>query len=394
MGKSSMNLKSYRWQARSHTGQTRQGMLTANSYTQAKIKLVTEGLTEITLRRQYRASYKTTHLTRLQFYRQLALLLTSGVPLHQAVELLLHLLPTSLQQLPHLIHKGIPLSQALAELHPRWPALAIQLMRLGEQTGQLDDILQALADSEQQTRHIITRLRNALFYPAVLMGIAFVLCLGFLLVIVPQFAALFAKWATSLPVSTQWVIAGSQWLQAYGLWLAGGLLTGSFVLHYILRQQNSAWPQHLLRKIPWLKQLVALHDYLHILHTLRLTYQAGLPLVEGVQLLSHTLEHTHWFTPLQQASQRMQQGMDLTGALRQTTALPATLLHMLHIGEQSGQLSVMLATASQWYQAQFNQAITRLEPLLEPCLLLIIGAVIGGLLVILYLPMFQMGQLI
>jgi type II secretory pathway component PulF len=354
-------------------------------------------LTEITLHRQYRWQLKTIRLTRpqrLQFYRQLALLLTSGIPLQQAIELLLHLLPASLQQLPHLIHRGTPLSQALTELYPHWPNVAIQLMRLGEQTGQLDDILQALADSEQQTQRLTARLRNALFYPTILMGIALILCLGFLLVIVPQFAVLFAKWATPLPVSTQWVIAGSQWLLAYGLWLAGELLTGGFVLHHALQRHNSASPQHLLRKIPWIKQLLTLHDYLHILHTFRLTYQAGLPLVEGMQLLSHTLKHTDWFAQLQQASQQMQQGVDLTCALRQTTALPEALLHMLHIGEQSGQLSVMLAAASQWYQAQFNQAITRLEPLLEHCLLLVIGTVIGGLLIILYLPMFQMGQLI
>ncbi|NKB47659.1 MAG: hypothetical protein GKR77_07725, partial [Legionellales bacterium] len=329
-----MKSKSYQWHAITADGQCQQGVLTAADRTQAKIILMAQGFAHIQLRRQLKLNWPLRHQStlrlttnnRIQFYRQLALLLTAGIPLHQATQFVIHLLPDTLSSLPEKIHTGTPLSQALEHLYPYWPKVALTLIQLGERTGQLDDILCALADNEQQIQTIKNQWINAVFYPLLMVAMALLVGLFFLIVIVPQFAHLFSQWSTALPSSTQWLLYSSQWFIDYGIWVVSGLMIGSAALGYRYYLRPSSRLHYYLRRIPGLKQLFLLRDYLQIVYTLQLTYQAGLPLVEGIALVSDGFTHKPWFNSLRHIAALIQQGIPLTDALRQATQLPEPLL--------------------------------------------------------------------
>ena len=399
----------YAWRGVDREGQVVTGHITANSSERVRNQLKQQRIRATRIQRQYelpkwfklqtKARISTRDIT--QFTRQLATLLHAGVPLLQAI----HLLErgeskTTLQSILHDLHReiegGMALNQALRQ-HASFDALYCNLVAVGELTGMLDNMLERLASHLEKSEALRMSIRTALVYPTAVMCIAVSVTVLILLFVVPAFQNIFTSFDADLPRLTRWVIALSETVEKYGLLL----LSVSMVSVWGLKLQlNKRWQwRHYLHgwllRTPVAGPLTRHACTARWARTLATLFSAGVPLTDALEAVQGITGHLWFQVATQNIREQLIQGHALSHALESTKGLfPSMVVQMCAIGEESGALDHMLEKTAEHYEREVDSTVTRLSTLLEPFIMVVLGLLIGGLVMALYLPIFQLGQVV
>lgn len=336
-----------------------------------------------------------------QFTRQLATLLHAGVPLLQAFDILDRgeskvSLKNLVRELRKQVEGGVALNQALRQ-HAAFDALYCNLVAVGELAGMLDSMLERLANHLEKSEALRTTIRSALIYPSAVLGIAGAVLILILVFVVPAFQNIFASFGAELPWLTQGVIALSEGIQHFGLWLLA--LTG-LAFWWLNRQvqQRTNWRRFMHRellRIPIAGPLTRHACTARWTRTLATLFAAGVPLTEALEALQGVTGHLLFQTATQSIQAQLIQGQALSRALESTEGLfPPMVVQMCAIGEESGALDHMLEKTAEHYEREVDSTVARLSTLLEPFIMVVLGLLIGGLVMALYLPIFQLGQVV
>ena len=351
------------------------------------------------LQLQTKSRASTRDITR--FTRQLATLLHAGVPLLQAFDILERgeanaPLKTIFRELHTHIEGGMALNQALRQ-HTEFDALYCNLVAVGELAGMLDTMLDRLAHHMEASEALRSTVRTALVYPCAVLAVATVVLVLILVFVVPAFQNIFHSFGAELPWLTRWVIALSESIQRYGLWLVLCLAISTWWLRRKI-EQRPHWRRYLhglLLRTPIagpLTQHVCIARWTRTLATL---FAAGVPLTEALEAVQGVTGHLLFQAATQAIQAQLIQGRALSLALESTEGLfPSMVVQMCAVGEESGTLDHMLEKTAEHFEREVNSTVARLSTLLEPFIMVVLGSFIGGLVMALYLPIFQLGQVV
>jgi len=399
----------YAWRGIDREGKVVTGNMTAISPEAVRNQLKQQRIRATRIQRQYelpkwlklqtKARISTRDIT--QFTRQLATLLHAGVPLLQAI----HLLErgeskATLQSMLHDLHRdieaGMALSQALQQ-HASFDALYCNLVAVGELTGMLDTMLERLANHLEKSEALRMSIRTALVYPTAVLSIAVSVTVLILLFVVPAFQNIFASFGAELPRLTRWVIALSEAIEDYGLLLLGVGIASAWGLKWQLNKRWH-WRHHVhgwLLRTPIAGPLTRHACTARWTRTLATLFSAGVPLADALEAVQGVTGHLWFQVATQNIRQQLIQGHALSHALDSTEGLfPNMVVQMCAIGEESGALDHMLEKTAEHYEREVDNTVARLSTLLEPFIMVVLGLLIGGLVMALYLPIFQLGQVV
>ena len=387
----------YTWQGQDAAGQACQGELWADNAELARATLRRQGIVVQSLRWQWR-SPSPAHTAQLAACtRQWATLLRAGVHLVPAMQMLARTaapgLAPVLQAVQTEIERGTPLSQALAR-HPRqFSALYVGMVQAGERAGILDAMLERLASTLEANAALQRRVRGALAYPMVVSAMALAVLVALLVGVVPVFEEVFQAFGAPLPWSTQQVLNLSRVLTTHpvALLLACAALSAAALQAARQAHWRLAWQRRLL-DWPVLGTLIMLSVSARWAHTLSALLAAGVTLVEALPSASQSAQHPVYVRIGAHLQRRVAQGGRLSEALAHSGRFPPLLVQLCATGEDSGMLEPMLAHAAELLGEELETRIASASRLIEPLVVVLMGAVIGVILVAMYLPIFQLGQ--
>ena len=391
----------WQWQAILPDGQYRQGVLLAASRRHAEASLAQKGLHIIQLRPHPRPGRRYRHIRhRIAFLRQIATLLQAGVSLHDALVLLAeqHPLPVwqaLLAEMQTRIHQGQTFSATLAATG-LFPPLVVALITTGELTGQLDNCCQQLARQQEQQHHLHQQVIKALRYPLFILLVALLVSIAMVSLVLPQFAAIYQTFSAPLPALTRGVMAAaaaaSQWWLA---WLAS-LATLAIGVNITRRHfpEVKRAEQRLLLILPLVAPLIREQRISIIFTTLAMTQRAGVPLLDGLAAAGSGLPAPVWGENITRLQERIRAGESLSGGMAKSALFPALAIQIVATGEASGALDTMLGHLADEYRQQAHHRATTLSATLEPVMMIVLGGIIGTLVVAMYLPLFQLGEIL
>jgi type IV pilus assembly protein PilC len=395
----------YTWQGSDRSGSPLAGELSAQTPALVRAKLRQQGITPHRVRRKSAPLLRPSHRIKARdialFTRQLASMMKAGVPLLQAFDIIAEGLDTPgmrplVLALKRDIEAGNSLAAALRK-HPRcFDELYCNLVEAGEQAGALDTLLERVATYKEKSENLKARVKKSLIYPLAVVAVAAVVSAILLVKVVPKFQSLFAGINAPLPAFTQWVIALSQLMQ-HGWWMLalGGLgtLLGLRHAHRRSKRLRDALDSGLL-KLPLLGTLLYKSAVARYARTLATTFAAGVPLLQALSAVAQASGNHVFQQAIERIGQNVANGMQLNFAMRSSGVFPGMAIQMTAIGEESGTLEQMLEKVAQHYETEVDNLADSLASLLEPFIMIILGTLVGGLVVAMYLPIFQLGTAI
>lgn len=336
---------------------------------------------------------------RVSIIRQLATLLQAGLPLVNSLTLLAGEHPKPAWQcVLHKIAKGVregkPLSEMLNAYPDVFPDIYRQIISIGELTGQLDQCCLQLAAQQEQQAELKAKVKKALRYPLIVSVIATLVTLLMLTMVLPEFAKIYASFDAQLPWFTRMLVATSEVLIGTGPWLAGVLSLCCFAYLRKLHPQKR-WKlreQKLLLTLPLTSRLVTDSCLSQIFQTLAMTQQAGMTLIAGLAAASASMSNLHFQTALGQIREQIMQGVPLHKAFVQSPLFPSLCQQLIKIGEESGSLDELLLKLAHLHNEKANSLADTLSQTIEPVLMAVMGVIVGGLVIAMYLPIFQLGS--
>ena len=335
------------------------------------------------------------------FFRQLATMMSAGVPLVQAFEIIGRGHENAgmrelLLKIKAEVESGTSLSDTLAK-HPLYfDDLVISLVNAGEQAGVLETLLDKIATYKEKTEYLKAKIKKALFYPTAVIIVAVIVTAILLIFVVPQFEELFNNFGADLPAFTRAVVNLSEFMQEYW-WMVFGILTGVGVGFVQGKKRSRKFGRVLDRmvlKLPIVGPIMHKAAVARYARTLSTMFAAGVPLVEALQSVAGATGNVVYSDAVLLIRDSVATGQQLTFAMNQTGLFPNMVEQMVAIGEESGSLDAMLSKVADFYEQEVDDAVDALSSLLEPLIMSILGILIGGLVVAMYLPIFKMGAAI
>jgi len=335
------------------------------------------------------------------FSRQLATMMSSGVPLVQAFDIIGkgHENP-KMQQLVMTVKADIEGGSNLADSLRKHPLyfddLVCNLVEAGEAAGVLDTLLDKIATYKEKTEALKAKIKKALFYPTAVIVVAFVVTAILLIFVVPQFEDLFKSFGADLPAFTQIVVNLSRFMQDNWyivLGLVAGIVYGIAQAKRRSRKFNQSLDR-LVLKVPVVGEIMTKAAIARYARTLSTMFAAGVPLVEALESVSGATGNIVYADAVLRMRDQVATGQQLQLAMTQTGLFPNMVVQMVAIGEESGSLDAMLGKVADFYEREVDDAVDALSSLLEPLIMAILGVLVGGLVVAMYLPIFKMGSAI
>lgn len=333
--------------------------------------------------------------------RQITTMLGAGVPLVQTLELIaksnekssLRLLMGSIA---HEVASGTPMSHALRQ-HPKYfDDLYCDLVAAGEQSGALETIYDRISIYKEKSEQLKSKIKKAMFYPAAVLAVAGVVTLLLLLFVIPQFKDIFEGFGAQLPAFTLFVLGISHFVQSY--WyiifaLVVALVSGFKKAHFNSQKVRDNSDKFIL-KIPVIKTILNKAAVARFTRTLSTTFAAGIPLVDALISAGGASGNYIYRQAIENIRSEVMEGMQMNVAMKTTGIFPDMVSQMVMIGEESGDLDGMLTKVADIYEQQVDDAVDALTSLLEPMIMVVLGVVVGGLIVAMYLPIFKLGSAI
>ena len=332
------------------------------------------------------------------FCKQMSVMLESGIPLNNAVDILEQQatsknLKSSLKIVSKSLKEGSQLSKAMLDQEGMFPDLLIRMVQAGEKTGKLDEVLEKM--SEHYTKELKTsrQIQGAMIYPAVLAFLAVAAVLALLYVVIPSFSGIFEQSGMAMPLPTRIVLAASNFVRSSWYILFG--VTGILVFLFLRYRSTEAGRYQLDRlklNLPVIKGPMQKIVTARFASTLAILTSAGIPLVEAIESAAATTNNAVVIEKMKIANEGLQKGERLTGMITATGLFPPMMLSMVKIGEESGSLESMLIKTSDYYEEELETAIKQLLSLLEPAMIIVMGVIIGGIVASVMLPMFELAH--
>lgn len=399
------SLDVYNYKGVSRRGSKVSGELKGASVAEVKALLRQQGITPSGVKKKPRSLFgegkKVTPADIALVTRQIATMLGAGVPLVQSVDLIASgsdnkSLRDLMQKISVKIQAGIPLSEALRE-HPKYfDELYCDLVKSGEASGALDSIFDRIAIYKEKAEALKSKIKKAMFYPIAVLVVAFIVTSILLIFVVPQFAEIFAGFGAELPGFTLFVLAISEAMQQYW-WL---VLLIIFAIGFIIKRAYTqslkarTWMDGLLIKAPVIGNILNKAAVARYARTLSTTFAAGVPLIEALESAAGASGNEVYKNSIMYISEEVSSGNPMFIAMKQTKRFPEMVVQMVAIGEESGALDSMLAKVANIYEQEVDDAVDGLTALLEPMIMAVLGVVIGGLIIAMYLPIFQLGSIV
>lgn len=396
------NCRLWHWQAMNQQGEIVVGSWLLSEDQQIMTLMAQQHLLPLSCKsgRYYRArDWKTQQ--KIALMHQLATLLNAGLTLSVG----LHLLSEGethagwralLLALQEDVARGTSFSAALAKWPMVFPPLYSALMQVGELTGQLDRCCSQLASQQERQLRLQKKVVTALRYPGFILLVALTVAIGMLLLVLPEFVAIYQAFNAPLPAFTAAVLTLSATLQQLFVPLIV-VLVGLFAAWRYLRKQRANWQrreQRWLLKMPLLATLWRGSLLSQIFTTLSLTQQAGLPLLQGLQAVEQTLTPLLWREAVQHLQDRIASGTQLHQAIADSALFTPLCRQLIKVGEEAGALDSLLARLAQWHENQTHELADTLAATLEPVMMIVTGAIVGTLVIAMYLPIFNLGEVI
>ncbi len=335
------------------------------------------------------------------FSRQLSTMLAAGIPLVQSFEIVGvgHEKPAMqklILEIKQSIEGGSSLHESLRK-HPLYfDDLYTNLVEAGEQAGALESLLDKVATYKEKTEALKKKIKKALFYPAAVLAVAVVVTLILLLFVIPQFEALFKGFGADLPAFTRMVIEVSRFVQHQGWWM--GLLFGAGVFTFLYFKKRSRALRHLLDrmmlKLPVIGPILVKAAIARYARTLATMFSAGVPLVEAMESVAGATGNIVYEQAVMRMRDEVATGQRLQRAMENAGLFPNMVVQMIAVGEESGSLDEMAAKVADFYELEVDTAVDGLSSLLEPLIMAILGVLVGGLVIAMYLPIFKLGAVI
>jgi type IV pilus assembly protein PilC len=335
------------------------------------------------------------------FTRQLATMMRAGVPMLQSFDIVGRgssnpRLTRLLGEIRGDIETGTSLSVAFRK-HPMYfDPLYCNLVDAGEAGGILEQLLERLAIYQEKTMALKNKIKAALMYPVAVLIVAFVVVVVIMIFVVPAFKDVFKSFGADLPAPTLFVIAMSEFFVAYWWIVFGSLFGGGYFLAQSLKRSEKMQKMRdrLLLKIPVFGDLINKSAIARWTRTLSTMFAAGVPLVEALDSVGGASGNAVYLEATQQIQRDVTAGGALTTAMQSTGVFPNMVLQMAAIGEESGALDHMLGKAAEFYEEEVDDMVKGLSSLMEPIIIVILGTVIGGIVVAMYLPIFKLGSVV
>lgn len=392
---------SYSWEGTDKKGKRIKGEMKASGEAFVKATLRRQGINvlKISKQRGFKSGGKVSDKDVTLFTRQLATMMKAGVPLLQAFDIVGkgHNNPAVSKLLADIkadVETGSSLSQAFRKYPLYFDALFCNLVGAGEQAGILDSLLDRLATYKEKILAIKGKIKSALFYPVSIIVVAFVITAVIMIFVIPAFKELFSSFGADLPAPTLIVMAISDFFVSYW-WAIFGSIGGAlwfFFYTWKRSEKMQATMDRLLLKLPLFGHLVKIATIARFARTLSTMFAAGVPLVEALDSVAGASGNRVYYDATKRIQSEISTGTSLTVSMQNSEVFPNMVLQMVAIGEESGALDSMLSKVADFFEAEVDDAVEALSSLMEPIIMVVLGTLIGGLVIAMYLPIFKMGQ--
>ncbi|HSH53613.1 MAG TPA: type II secretion system F family protein [Methylophilaceae bacterium] len=391
----------YAWEGTDKKGKRLKGEMRANGEAFVNATLRRQGINVIKVKKQssFKNSGKVTEKDVTLFTRQLATMMKAGVPLLQSFDIVGkgHSNPAVAKLLNDIksdVETGSSLSQSFRKYPLHFDALFCNLIGAGEQAGILDALLDRLATYKEKIMAIKGKIKSALFYPISIIVVAFVITAVIMIFVIPAFKELFTSFGADLPAPTLMVMAISDFFVAYWWAIFASIGGGLWFFFYTWKRSEKmqSTMDRLLLKLPIFGHLIRIATIARFARTLSTMFAAGVPLVEALDSVAGASGNRVYYDATKKIQSEISTGTSLTVAMQNSNVFPNMVLQMVAIGEESGALDSMLSKVADFFEAEVDDAVEALSSLMEPIIMVVLGTLIGGLVVAMYLPIFKMGE--
>jgi len=394
----------YVWEGTDKKGKRIKGKMLAVSEAAVKADLRRQGVLAKKVRKEvqlFKSGKKINSEDIALFARQLATMLQAGIPMVQCFDIIGngHDKP-SMQKLVLAVKSdveaGTSLHEALAK-HPLYfDDLFVNLVEAGEHAGALETLLDKVASYKEKTEALKKKIKKALFYPAAVLGVAIIVSVILLIFVIPQFESLFKGFGADLPAFTQMVINLSKFVQDQGWWMM--ILIGAGVYAFLYFKKRSRPMRRaldrMLLKAPVIGPIMVKASIARYSRTLSTMFAAGVPLVEALTSVAGATGNIVYEEATLRIRDEVSTGQRLQRSMEATGLFPNMVIQMIAVGEESGSLDQMAAKVADFYEADVDAAVDAMSSLLEPLIMAILGVLVGGLVVAMYLPIFKLGAVV
>ncbi len=393
---------SFLWEGRDKTGKQMKGEIRAKGEAMVNATLRRQGIIVSKIQKQRSARQKKiTEKDIALFTRQLATMMKAGVPLLQSFDIVGkgHSNPAVTRLLMNVkadVETGSSLSQAFRKYPLYFDGLFCNLIGAGEQAGILESLLDRLATYKEKILAIKSKIKSALFYPAAIIVVAFLITAIIMIFVIPAFKKLFSSFGADLPAPTLIVMKISDFFVAYWWAIFGSLGAGIYSFFYTWKRsiKMQQTMDRMLLKVPVFGELIRKSSIARWTRTLSTMFAAGVPLVESLDSVAGAAGNHVYAEATKKIQIEVSSGTSLTNAMQNSGVFPNMVLQMVAIGEESGALDSMLSKVADFYEAEVDDAVDALSSLMEPIIMVVLGTLIGGLVIAMYLPIFKMGQVV
>ncbi|RRV06137.1 type II secretion system F family protein [Pseudomonas sp. v388] len=395
----------YTWEGVDRKGTKVSGELSGHSLPLIRAQLRKQGINPTKVRKKSTSLFskgkKIKPLDIAFFSRQMATMMKAGVPLLQSFDIIsegaenpnMRALVDSLKQE---VSAGNSFATALRQKPEYFDELFCNLVDAGEQAGALESLLDRVATYKEKTEALKAKIKKAMTYPIAVLVVAIIVS-GILLVkVVPQFQSVFAGFGAELPAFTLMVIGLSNVVQQWWLAIIGLFVAGFFMFKRAYKQSQKFRDSidRFLLKVPIIGPLIYKSSVARYARTLATTFAAGVPLVEALDSVAGATGNVVFKNAVMKIKQDVSTGMQLNFSMRSTQVFPSLAIQMTAIGEESGALDNMLDKVASYYEAEVDNMVDSLTSLMEPMIMAVLGVVVGGLVIAMYLPIFQLGNVV
>jgi type IV pilus assembly protein PilC len=394
----------FTWEGTDRAGKKIRGKTIAISEAALRTELRRQGVLPTRVRKQsslFKRSGKVTAADIAIFSRQMATMMTAGIPLVQSFDIIGagHENPAMqklILQIKADVEGGTALADALAKHPMHFDDLYVNLVSAGEQSGALETLLDKVATYKEKTEAIKKKIKKALFYPAAVVVVAVVVTAILLVFVIPEFESLFQGFGADLPAFTRFVIDISNFVRSAGWVLAIGIVGG--ILGFLHAKKRYRSVQHfvdrLILRIPIIGVIMNKSAIARYARTLSTTFAAGVPLVEALESVAGATGNIVYETAVLKMRDEVATGQRLQRAMENVNLFPNMVNQMIAVGEESGSLDEMSAKVADFYEEEVDNAVDSMSSLLEPLIMAILGVLVGGLVIAMYLPIFKMGAVV
>jgi type IV pilus assembly protein PilC len=397
----------FQWQGKDKNGNASKGKIDAPDVATAKALLRKQGIlprkvakqSSFTLFSKKNAAIKPLDVA--HFTRQMATMMKSGVPLLQGMDIVANgaektKVKELLYDIRSSVNSGSEFASAL-ENHPKYfDDLYCSLVGAGEQSGALEEMLDRIATYKEKVESLKAKIKKAMTYPIAVLVVGIIVSAILLIKVVPQFESIFSSFGADLPVFTRFVLNLSETVQASWYIIFGVMILMGYLFTYFKRtsQKFSDAIDRMVLKIPIFGPILQKAAIARFSRTLSTTFAAGVPLVNALDSAAGASGNVVYRNAIIQIRNGVSTGQSLQNAINMTGVFPNMAVQMISIGEEAGSLDMMLDKVASFYEEEVDNAVDNISSLMEPFIMVILGTLVGGLVIAMYLPIFQMGNVV